>query len=96
MCVEKRGEVKMSIVEVRGLCKAFGDNQVLKNLDFQMKNVKKAAKLGAHIGLGSDAGAYLVPHGTGTRDEYQYLRSAGVVDDVLEKTEMQVRDLFSL
>ena len=30
MCVEKRGEVKMSIVEVRGLCKAFGDNQVLK------------------------------------------------------------------
>ena len=62
----------------------------------QMKNVKKAAKLGAHIGLGSDAGAYLVPHGTGTRDEYQYLRSAGVVDDVLEKTERQVRDLFSL
>ena len=65
-----------------------------KNMDMQMKNVKKAAKLGANIGLGSDAGAYLVPHGTGTRDEYQYLRSAGVVDDVLEKTEMQVRDLF--
>ena len=27
----------MSIVEVRGLCKAFGDNQVLKNLDFQIE-----------------------------------------------------------
>ena len=72
----------------------FPDEEIQKNLDMQMKNVKKAAQLGAHIGLGSDAGAYLVPHGTGTRDEYQYLRSAGVVDDVLEKTEMQVRDLF--
>ena len=30
----------MSIVEVRGLCKAFGDNQVLKNLDFQIEKVK--------------------------------------------------------
>ena len=77
-------------------CGRFPDEEIQKNLDMQMKNVKKAAKLGAHIGLGSDAGAYLVPHGTGTRDEYQYLRSAGVVDDVLEKTEMQVRDLFSL
>ena len=75
-------------------CGRFPDEEIQKNLDMQMKNVKKAAKLGAHIGLGSDAGAYLVPHGTGTRDEYQYLRSAGVVDDVLEKTEMQVRDLF--
>ena len=27
----------MSIVEVRGLCKAFGDNKVLKNLDFQIE-----------------------------------------------------------
>ena len=75
-------------------CGRFPDEEIQKNLDMQMKNVQKAAKLGAHIGLGSDAGAYLVPHGTGTRDEYQYLRSAGVVDDVLEKTEMQVRDLF--
>ena len=77
-------------------CGRFPNEEIQKNLDMQMKNVKKAAKLGAHIGLGSDAGAYLVPHGTGTRDEYQYLRFAGVVDDVLEKTEMQVRDLFSL
>ena len=77
-------------------CGRFPDEEIQKNLDMQMKNVKKSAQIGAHIGLGSDAGAYLVPHGTGTRDEYQYLRSAGVVDDVLEKTEMQVRDLFSL
>ena len=39
MCVEKRGEVKMSIVEVRGLCKAFGDNQVLKNYGVELKNI---------------------------------------------------------
>ena len=75
-------------------CGRFPDEEIQKNLDMQMKNVKKAAKLGAHIGLGSDAGAYLVPHGTGTRDEYQYLKSAGVEDAVLEATEMQVRELF--
>ena len=46
MCVEKRGEVKMSIVEVRGLCKAFGDNQVLKNLDFQIEKGEVVTLIG--------------------------------------------------
>ena len=75
-------------------CGRFPDEEIRKNLDMQMENVKTALKMGAHIGLGSDAGAYLVPHGTGARDEYQYLKSAGVEDAVLEATEMQVRNLF--
>lgn len=40
-------------------------------------------RLGAHIGLGSDAGAYLVPHGEGTVDELHYLTKAGVTEEVL-------------
>lgn len=37
----------------------FPDEEVQKNLERQMENVRKAMRLGAHIGLGSDAGAYL-------------------------------------
>lgn len=36
----------MSIVEVRGLCKAFGDNQVLKNLDFQIEKGEVVTLIG--------------------------------------------------
>ena len=36
----------MSIVEVRGLCKAFGDNQVLKNLDFQIEKGEVVVVIG--------------------------------------------------
>ena len=36
----------MSIVEVRGLCKAFGDNQVLKNLDFQIEKGEVVTMIG--------------------------------------------------
>ena len=51
-------------------------------------------RLGAHIGLGSDAGAYLVPHGVGTVDELHYLTKAGVTEEVLQQTEQQVKTLF--
>ena len=59
-----------------------------------MENVRKAIRLGAHIGLGSDAGAYLVPHGKGTVDELHYLTKAGVTEEVLQQTEQQVKTLF--
>ena len=36
----------MSIVEVGGLCKAFGDNQVLKNLDFQIEKGEVVTLIG--------------------------------------------------
>ena len=58
------------------------------NLERQMENVRKAMRMGAHIGLGSDAGAYLVPHGKGTVDELHYLTKAGVTEEVLQQTEM--------
>ena len=59
-----------------------------------MENVRKAMRLGVHIGLGSDAGAYLVPHGKGTVDELHYLTKAGVTEEVLQQTEQQVKILF--
>jgi len=75
-------------------CGRFPDAEVQKNLDMQMERVNKAASLGALIGLGSDAGAYLVPHGKGTLDEYDYLRQAGVSDRVLEQAEEVIKSKF--
>ena len=60
----------------------------------QMERVKKAASRKACIGLGSDAGAYLVPHGKGTHDEYAYLKRAGVTDATLQKAEAYVKKVF--
>ncbi len=75
-------------------CGRFPDEEVHKNLDMQMERVQKAASLRACIGLGSDAGAYLVPHGKGTWDEYEYLKSAGVTDTILVQAEKQIQEIF--
>ncbi len=75
-------------------CGRFPDDEVKENLLMQLDRVKKAASLGACIGLGSDAGAYLVPHGKGTSDEFSYLRQAGVCEDRLLQTEKQIREVF--
>lgn len=75
-------------------CGRFPDEEVQKNLDMQMERVKKAASQKACIGLGSDAGAYLVPHGKGTHDEYAYLKQAKVTDAMLQKAEELVKKVF--
>lgn len=75
-------------------CGRFPDEEVRKNLEMQTARVKKAASLHACIGLGSDAGAYLVPHGKGTEDEYVYLKRAGVSDQTLLQAEKQIRSIF--
>ena len=57
-------------------CGRFPDVQVQQILEFQMQRIRFAFDKGAHIGLGSDAGAYLVPHGKGLLDEYAYMKRA--------------------
>ena len=75
-------------------CGRFPDKEVQKNLDMQLERVQQAASLHACIGLGSDAGAYLVPHGQGTKDEYEYLKRAGVPDLTLQQAEQRIRQVF--
>ncbi len=75
-------------------CGRFPDEEVKKNLELQTERVKRAASLHACIGLGSDAGAYLVPHGQGTIDEYEYLKRAQVPDQTLLETEKRIRRIF--
>lgn len=75
-------------------CGRFPDEEVQKNLDMQLARVQKAASLRACVGLGSDAGAYLVPHGKGTMDEYDYLKSAGLTDEALLLAEQKIKHIF--
>lgn len=79
-------------------CGRFPDQEVSRILEHQLKNVRKAFAMGAAVGLGSDAGAYLVPHGQGLLDEYEYLKRAVSDEKVLRQglkaAEDQIRRLF--
>lgn len=57
-------------------CGRYPDEQVRKILERQMGCIRYAFAKGARLGLGSDAGAYLVPHGQGLLDEYAYMQQA--------------------
>ena len=57
-------------------CGRFPDEQVRRILDRQMNSIRFAFEKGARIGLGSDSGAYRVPHGQGTLDEYEWMKKA--------------------
>ena len=79
-------------------CGRFPDESLRKILSCQMRNVRYAFERGAHIGLGSDAGAYLVPHGRGALDEYEYLKRAigekneGFLDERLMESESIIKE----
>lgn len=71
-------------------CGRFPDEQVRKILKRQMDSISYAFAKGAWIGLGSDSGAYRVPHGQGLLDEYQWMKKA-----VGEEKEMVLRERLS-
>ncbi|MGN8801316.1 amidohydrolase family protein [Candidatus Merdisoma sp. HCP28S3_D10] len=78
-------------------CGRFPDEQVKAILERQSRAVRFAFEKGARIGLGSDSGAYLVPHGQGLLDEYAYMKAAvgrenvGVLDRRLAESEKWIR-----
>lgn len=65
-------------------------------LNLQLRNVAKCAALGGKIALGSDNGAYCVPHVQGTGDEYELLKRAlgEETDRVLESGCDAIRNRF--
>jgi imidazolonepropionase-like amidohydrolase len=62
--------------------KRYPFESVAKIAKLQKENVKKAIGKGAHVALGSDAGAYLVPHCSGLTDEYNYFKEI-IQDEIL-------------
>lgn len=57
-------------------CGRFPDKDVKQILKRQSDSIRYAFAKGAWIGLGSDSGAYQVPHGQGLLDEYQWMKKA--------------------
>lgn len=64
--------------------------------DRQAESISLAAALGALIAPGSDAGAWLVPHGQGTLDEYAHLRAVlgSSTDATLDRGAEEIRRRF--
>ena len=61
-------------------------------------HVKQAKRMGVQMALGSDAGAYLVPHGKGIEDEYrafqEILGAGSELDAYLQSGEEAIRERF--
>ena len=74
----------------------FPDEVVKRILRSAQENVRKAADLGGHIGLGCDAGAFRVPHVEGTLSEEKWLRETlgKRTDAVLTASVERVKTIF--
>lgn len=67
-------------------CGRFSDEVLNKIWDAGSKNIRMGYELGVKMALGSDAGAYLVPHGQGLLDEW------GCFQEILgDKTDLEKR-----
>ena len=83
------------IANLRGLGR-FPD-AVLKPLtELHLQNIAYAAKVGAKIALGTDAGAYAVFHGASVQQEYDLLKEAlgDETDRVLSAGEAEIKKRF--
>lgn len=79
-------------------CGRFPDEEVQKIFDIASQNIQHAWELKVPTALGSDAGAYLVPHGRGLEDEYKIFKNilgnSPQVDTWLMKGETLLKERF--
>lgn len=77
-------------------CGRYPDSVLKPLLEYQMQMVRACAEKGGKIALGSDAGAYMVPHGKGREDEYALLKAAlgEGADAILQSAECAIRKRF--
>lgn len=77
-------------------CGRYPDAVLKPLFDHHAEMIRLCAKLGGIIALGSDNGAYLVPHVQGTMDEYRYLCEiiGENADSLLQAGEMEIRNRF--
>ena len=74
----------------------FPDRALEEILDTATENVARTAQYGGLIGLGSDAGAYRVPHVTGARTESALLQRilGEKTEEILQRAEAAIRARF--
>lgn len=86
-----------TLVTVRNLigCGRFSDQVLDRIAHTQRYGLQAAYKSKVALALGSDAGAYMVPHGIGIQDEYRVfgtlLGDGAKLDDILHKGEEKIR-----
>lgn len=75
-------------------CGRYPDEVLKPLLELHLSNVRACISKGGRVALGSDAGAYLVPHPKGVFDEAELLRSAGMTDEEMRSAGECVRSTF--
>lgn len=89
-----------TVVTVRNLigCGRFPDEIVRKIYETDCRNVRFGKEKGVTLALGSDAGAYMVPHGKGLEDEYRTFQDifgeSEELNEYLERGEKELRERF--
>ena len=89
-----------TLVTVRNLlgCGRYEDGTIRPIMEHAEKNLRLAWEKKAKVALGSDAGAYMVPHGQGILDEYNsFLNILGSSPEVtawLQDGEKRIREKF--
>ena len=77
----------------------FNEENLRKIHSSQMENIRRALEAGANIALGSDCGAYRLPHPTGVEREYKCFLEAGEgiagIDGILKRGEAIIRERFA-
>lgn len=75
-------------------CGRYPDEVLKPLLELHLSNVHDCMRQGGRVAVGSDAGAYMVPHIKGLDDETELLNSAGLTDVHMEKAENYIRNTF--
>lgn len=89
-----------TLVTVRNLlgCGRYDDRVIRSIMETGEKNLRLAFEKKAKVALGSDAGAYMVSHGGGIRDEYHsfqtILGASPQVEEWLKDGETRIRERF--
>ena len=89
-----------TVVTVRNLigCGRFPDEIVRKIYKTDCRNIRFGKEKGVILALGSDAGAYMVPHGKGLEDEYRTFQDifgeSEELNEYLGRGEKELRERF--
>ena len=69
-------------------CGRFSDEVLEKIWETGSRNIHRGYEIGVQLALGSDAGAYLVPHGQGIKDEWECFQ------EILGKNNKEVTEML--
>lgn len=75
-------------------CGRYPDGVLEPLLELHLKNAGDCVRKGGIVGVGSDAGAYMVPHVKGLFDEIDLLKRAGISEEEMLAAEQTIREKF--